>query len=166
MESLEAQTLKILSSNREGISDDTLKAKLKNVSDSDRMEVLNSLIEKSRLEVSATPDNDIIYKYISEEDALKLRELTEEEKAIYSYINDSGNKGLWITDIKKKVGHAMAASASKIVKRLEKKGFIKSVPTVKAKNRKVWMVVGVEPSNDVTGGVLAEGVFDLGFMGK
>ena len=75
----------------------------------------------------------------------------------------SGDKGLWINDIKKKAGK-LASKVNVIIKSLEKKSFIKSVKTIKAKNRKVWMAMSVEPSVEVTGGILADDVYDSGLM--
>mmetsp|Transcript_18525 Transcript_18525/g.18228 ORF Transcript_18525/g.18228 Transcript_18525/m.18228 type:complete len:169 (-) Transcript_18525:256-762(-) len=161
--SLEKHILNILNDSPEGLSDEVLSKKLKKVKDEDRLTAINALLSTCRIEVTENADKDIVYKYISEEEAQKLRELSPEEAMIYKFIDESGNKGLWITDIKKKAG-PLSSNASQIVKKLEKKGFIKGVKTIKAKNRKVWMLMSVEPSPEVTGGVLADDVFDLELM--
>lgn len=160
---LEKHILSILNDNPQGLEDEVLTKKLKNVKDIDKAEALNRLLEKSRIMVTSQENGELVYKYIDEEEAQRLRELAPEEFIIYQLIEESANKGLWINDIKKKAGK-LASSANAIVKKLEKKGFIKSVKSIKAKNRRVWMVMSVEPSPEVTGGMLAEDVFDLGMM--
>ena len=54
-----------------------------------------------------------------------------------------------------------SAQITKTLKKLEKKSLIKSVKSVLAKNKKVWMLADVNPSHEVTGGILGEDVFDL-----
>lgn len=160
---LEKHILSILNDNPSGLEDDILTKKLKNIKDVDKAEALNRLLEKSRITVSQQESGELVYKYIDEEDALRLRELEPQEYVIYQLIDESGNKGLWINDIKKKAGK-LGPEANNIVKKLEKKGFIKSVKSIKAKNRKVWMDIRQEPDPSVTGGALADDVFDLGVM--
>jgi DNA-directed RNA polymerase III subunit RPC6 len=159
---LERHILSILNEFPSGIEDEMLSKKLKNVRDLDKAEALNRLLQKSRLSVIQT-DNGIMYKYIDEEEAMRLKELLPDEYLIYQLIEEAGNKGLWINDIKKKVGKK-SSDTNSIIKKLDKKGFIKSVKSIKAKNRRVWMIISVEPSLEVTGGVLADDVFDLGLM--
>lgn len=160
---LEKHLLSILKDNPSGLEDNILTKKLKNVKDIDKAEALNRLLEKSRIVVAAQDNGELIYRYVDEEEAQRLRELAPEESIIYQLIEEAGNKGLWINDIKKKAGK-LSGSANSIVKVLEKKGFIKSVKSIKAKNRRVWMAMSVEPSPEVTGGILADDVFDLGLM--
>lgn len=159
---LENHILDILNSIPMGLDDSMLTKKLKNVREDDKARALNSLLEKSRIDVVQTNEG-LVYKYIDEEDAQRLRDLLPEETAIYRLIEEASNKGLWINDIKKKAGN-LGPSANTIIKKLEKKGFIKSVKSIKAKNRRVWMIISIEPSQEVTGGVLADDVFDLGLM--
>lgn len=159
---LETHILNILNDNPNGLSDDNLSKKLKNVDITSKTEALNKLLEKTRIMVVSQDNGELAYKYIDEEEAQRRRELSPEEYVVYQFIEESGNKGMWINDIKKVT--KLAAKAGEIVKKLEKKGFIKSVKTIKAKNKKVWMVMNVEPSQEVTGGMLADDVFDRDLM--
>ena len=135
---LEKHILSILNDNPRGMEDHELTKKLKNVKDLDKAEALNRLIEKSRILVSSQDNGELMYKYIDEHDAERIRQLSPEEYIIYQLIEESGDKGLWINDIKRKAGK-LGSKANQIIKTLDKKSLIKSVKTIKAKNRKVWM---------------------------
>ncbi len=43
---------------------------------------------------------------------------------------------------------------------MEKRGVIKKLKSIQQKNRQVWMLMEIEPSNDVTGGLIGEENFD------
>jgi predicted transcriptional regulator len=43
---------------------------------------------------------------------------------------------------------------SKILKKLEKKEMIKKMKSIQAKNREVWLMMDIEPSAEVTGGII------------
>ena len=72
--------------------------------DEDKAEAINGLLGKSRVDVAQNEAGVLVYRYIDEEEALRLKELLPEEVMIYRLIEESGNKGLWINDIKKKAG--------------------------------------------------------------
>ena len=40
-----------------------------------------------------------------------------------------------------------------LMKKLEKKGLIKSVKSINAKNRNIWILSELDPSEDITGGI-------------
>jgi DNA-directed RNA polymerase III subunit RPC6 len=50
---------------------------------------------------------------------------------------------------------------NRILKKLEKKGLIKGVKSIHSKNKKVWMLMELEPSTEVTGGLIGQDNFDL-----
>ena len=74
-----------------------------------------------------------------------------EERLVYQIIEDSGNKGIWIRDIRIKSNLGQTHIA-KIVKTLESKKLIKSVKSVQASKKKVYMLYDVTPDESLTGG--------------
>ena len=160
---LDLHILKILNDNPNGLEDEILSKKLKNVKDDDKADSLNRLLSQSRITILQLESGELAYKYVDEEEAMKLKQLSQEEILIYQIIEESRDKGIWINDIKKKAGK-LSSQANTITKRLEKLGFIVSHKTIKAKNRRVWMISSIEPSPEVTGGLCAEDIFDLGIM--
>lgn len=72
---------------------------------------------------------------------------------MYQTIEESGNRGIWINEIKNKVEFKNTAIINRILKKLDKKGLIKSIKSIQ-KNRKVWMLMEIEPSTEVTGGLI------------
>ena len=72
---LEKHILSILNDNPSGMEDQELTKKLKNVKDIEKAEALNRLIEKSRIIVTAQDNGELMYRYIDEEDAQRIRQL-------------------------------------------------------------------------------------------
>jgi hypothetical protein len=48
-----------------------------------------------------------------------------------------------------------------VLKKLEKKGLIKKIKSLQQKNKQVWMLIEIEPSVDVTGGLIGSDTFNL-----
>lgn len=71
----------------------------------------------------------IIYKLKTTYDVEGLKYADNEEKVVYRIIEESGNKGIWIRDIRNKANLA-ALALNKVIKNLESKKMIKSVKTV------------------------------------
>jgi DNA-directed RNA polymerase III subunit RPC6 len=74
-----------------------------------------------------------------------------EEKIIYRIIKEAGNKGIWMRDIRFK-SHILPNQLNKHLKSLENKKIIKSVKSVSAYKKKVYMLYDVEPDSTLTGG--------------
>ena len=62
----------------------------------------------------------------------------QEEKIVYEIIEESGNKGLWIRDIRVK-SNLVQTQLNKVLKALESKKLIKAVKSVNANKKKVYM---------------------------
>ena len=54
----------------------------------------------------------MVFKYRSEKEALKFRDLTKEEIAVYEVVMQSGNSGISTIDIKIKFAHLHYQEAS------------------------------------------------------
>lgn len=89
------------------------------------------------------------YKDPTKTDAVKGSD--NEEKVVYSIIEEAGNKGIWIRDIRYK-SNLMMTKLNKVLKSLETKKLIKAVKSVSAIKKKVYMLYNLEADSSVTGG--------------
>ena len=74
-----------------------------------------------------------------------------EEKLVYKIIEDAGNMGTWIRDIRVKSNLAQA-SLTKVLKSLKQKRLVKEVKCVNSTRKIVYMLHHLEPDRSVTGG--------------
>lgn len=137
--------------NPEGLSNTDLSELLPNISVQDRVASINKLLQLGHLEI-LTKNNSLIYRY---KDPLKKSNVPKgadnEEKIVYSIIEEGGNKGIWIRDIRVK-SNLVLTQLNKILKNLETRKLIKAVRSVNASKKKVYMLYNLEPDRTVTGG--------------
>ncbi|KAI8435796.1 hypothetical protein MSG28_004023 [Choristoneura fumiferana] len=74
-----------------------------------------------------------------------------EEKVVYNLIEEAGNKGIWIRDIRVRSNLANT-QLTKVLKSLESKKVIKAVKCVNASKKKVYMLFNLEPDRSISGG--------------
>lgn len=134
-----------------GLSNADLSELIPNVSVEQRVASINKLLQQGHLEI-LTKNNSLIYRY---KDPLKKasvpRGADNEEKIVYSIIEEGGNKGIWIRDIRVK-SNLIMTQLNKILKNLETRKLIKAVKSVNASKKKVYMLYNMEPDRTVTGG--------------
>ena len=87
----------------------------------------------------------------------RLKDLSRDDRIVYGVVKASGDKGIWIKDIRTKTNLAIN-SVDGSVKKLESKGIIKAVKTVRHPTRKYYMLTQYEPSEEVVGGVWYNGL--------
>ncbi|CAG9312949.1 unnamed protein product [Blepharisma stoltei] len=134
------------------------------INESEKVAVLNTLIGSGQISIT-DEDGEVAYHYQSEEQAKSIKSLLPEENLILQIIREAGNKGVWNQEIKAKT-EIPIAQINKILKNLEKQGLVYSVKSVQFKNRTIWLLKGVEPNKDVTGGFLfSEQEFDRNKLG-
>lgn len=137
--------------NPDGLSNSDLSELLPNISVQDRVASINKLLQLGQLEI-LTKNNSLIYRY---KDPMKKSNVPKgadnEEKIVYSIIEEGGNKGIWIRDIRVK-SNLIMTQLNKILKNLETKKLIKAVKSVNASKKKVYMLYNMEPDRTVTGG--------------
>ena len=75
----------------------------------------------------------------------------EEEKIVLSIIEKASNKGIWVRDIRFQ-SNLPQIRLNKVLKNMETKKLIKSVKSVAASKKKVYMLYDIEPDRSVTGG--------------
>lgn len=137
--------------NPEGLSNSDLSELLPNISVQDRVASINKLLQQGHLEI-LTKNNSLIYRY---KDLSKKTNVPKgadnEEKIVYSIIEEADNKGIWIRDIRVK-SNLIMTQLNKILKNLESRKLIKAVKSVNASKKKVYMLYNMEPDRTVTGG--------------
>jgi DNA-directed RNA polymerase III subunit RPC6 len=144
---------------REGIIDEDLTNALK-ISEDKKLELLNVLSEHGYLKFQQSKGGSLIYLYQDPEELKKFQGLDKEDEMVYRAIADSKSKGILTNEIKNKTG-LTAPQINKILKKLEGKALVKSVKHINMKNRKVWMLYELEPTDEVTGGLFyVDNAFD------
>lgn len=113
--------------------------------------IINKLLTKSFLIMCQEKDKTLSYKAKDPSKSTIIKGADKEEKIVYSLIEEAGNKGIWIRDIRNK-SNLMQKQLNKIIKNMETKKLIKAVPSVAAGKKKVYMLFNVEPDESVSGG--------------
>lgn len=134
----------------EGITDDALQQKLPDLSVEKRLLVFNKLIAQGLLDLFNKGES-LLYKVKDPVVSEKLKDSDNEEKVVYKIIEEAGNKGIWMRDIRFK-SNLMPTQLNKILKQLETKKIIKAVKSVAASKKKVYMLFELEPDRSLTGG--------------
>ena len=75
-------------------------------------------------------------------------------------IEDGGSQGILGTQFSKIINQPMK-KVNEILKSMERRGAIKKVKSVSKGNKIVWLLAGVEPGQEVTGGLTGTDSFDL-----
>ena len=116
---------------------------------------INGLLQLCKIQMYKVKESSgalkIAYKALSQDETARWKNLSVEELLVYQLIRDSGNQGIWTRDLKLKSG-LQQPQVAKFLKGLENRKLIKSIKSVKNKNRKVYMIFELEPSATVTGG--------------
>ncbi|XP_050303983.1 probable DNA-directed RNA polymerase III subunit RPC6 [Anthonomus grandis grandis] len=149
-EEYEGRLLELIKDKPEGISNTNLKQCLSDVPLSDLTIVINKLLKSGTLELFKTKD-DLLYKFKDPSKKTTVKGSDNEEKIVYKIIEEAGNKGIWIRDIRFKSNLNMT-QLNKVLKSLETKKIIKAVKSVAASKKKVYMLYDLEPDSSVTGG--------------
>ena len=143
--------LLFLRSNPEGILQDRLTSLIP-FKEEEIVNGLNELIQQNRIIIIDTPGG-VLFKFRSEKEALKFRDLSQEEKDVYEIVISSGSNGIGTNEIKSKVRIDNTTFINKILNKLSKKFLIRGLKVLNTKNKKVWIGYDVEPSQEITGGI-------------
>ncbi|CAL6437404.1 unnamed protein product [Bathycoccus prasinos] len=154
--------------NNQGVSDEDLKKILSFWKGCVRAEIINDLLDKEQITLhteGGEGDNATCYfKRVSEEEMLKKRGLSSEDRLVLQVIETAGNSGMWTKEVKQKTNFPQV-KVTKIFKTLEQRKLIKSVKHVAQQNRKVYMKYDLEPSREITGGAwFTDQEFDAVFV--
>ncbi|CAJ0592737.1 unnamed protein product [Cylicocyclus nassatus] len=144
---IEDQIYGIVQSSPDGMDTDTITALTPAVPALDRQNAINNLLVTKRLVISKTPGGALKLKVNTN---TQLTGATDEEQAIYTLIEDSKRKGIWIRELRDGSGLSQI-QLRKVLKSLEQKKLIKNVKAV-GTTKKCYMLYGLEPDTSLTGG--------------
>lgn len=117
-----------------------------------RLAAINRLLESGRMQLLRRPsDNAILYKAVARNETAHLAGLSVQDRLVYAEVEKAKAAGTWTKELRIRCGLTIAA-VKKSLANLEARKLIKSVNNVQYKNRKMYMLVGVEPAQAVTGG--------------
>ncbi|XP_023169337.2 probable DNA-directed RNA polymerase III subunit RPC6 [Drosophila hydei] len=134
-----------------GATNDDLSKALSDMPAGSRVEGLNVLLKQGSIEILKKGDKLIYRAKDPEKKSALPKDADNEEKVVYSIVEEGGNKGIWIRDIRMKSNLNMT-QLNKILKNLETKKLIKAVKSVNASKKKVYMLYNLEADRSVTGG--------------
>ncbi|XP_051166706.1 DNA-directed RNA polymerase III subunit RPC6 [Leptopilina boulardi] len=148
----EQKLLELAQSKPKGFSDKDITASLPNLNPSQTAELINKLLSQGNIELFTSGVNKtLLYKLKDPTKERFAKGSDNEEKIVYSIIEEAGNKGIWIRDIRFK-SNLNQISLNKILKSLENKKIIKSIKSVAAGKKKVYMLYDLQPDRSITGG--------------
>ncbi|KAH8398621.1 hypothetical protein KR215_003028 [Drosophila sulfurigaster] len=134
-----------------GATNDDLTKALSDMPAATRVEGLNILLQQGGIEVLKKGEKLIYRAKDPQKKSALPKDADNEEKIVYSIVEEGGNKGIWIRDIRIKSNLNMT-QLNKILKNLETKKLIKAVKSVNASKKKVYMLYNLEADRSVTGG--------------
>ena len=112
-----------------------------------RAAAMNKLLAEGKIELCVQGSQPLFRL----KDHEKNKGSDAEEKVVYSIIEDAGNKGIWLRDVRFK-SNLNQKVLNKVIKSMESKKLIKSIKAVNALKKKVYMLYNLEPDRSVTGG--------------
>lgn len=147
---VEQKIIELCNANPTGITDKIVQLHIPNVEPVARAEAFNKLLGQGKIEI-LKQKNQLLYRLKDPEADKKCKGSDREEKVVYKIVEEAGNKGIWIRDIRMKSGLVLT-SLNKILKNLQSKKLIKAVKSVSACKKKVYMLFNLEPDRSITGG--------------
>jgi len=150
-EDLKAQLVEKLRTAPSGLSNDQLESHFGAGKMAGIAEVVNQLLEAKRLNLFMQGSNNLVYRLVAEETAMKFEGLTQEQMLVYQICERAGSKGVWTRDIKNQ-SSIPQHTLNKTIKDLESRSLIKHVRSVTSKSRKLYMLFDTVPTKEITGG--------------
>ncbi|ELT94539.1 hypothetical protein CAPTEDRAFT_19562 [Capitella teleta] len=147
---LDNRIIELCSEIPKGITDAVIQNDMPQFSPQERVMAINRLLSTNKVCLLKS-GSQLIYKLKDPDVGNKTKGGDTQEQIMYQIIEDAGNKGIWIRDIRTKSNLPMTA-VNKLVKSLESKKVIKAVKSVSASKKKVYMLASLEPDRSVTGG--------------
>lgn len=112
-----------------GATNDDLTKALSDMPAATRVEGLNMLLQQGGIEILKKGEKLIYRAKDPQKKSALPNDADNEEKIVYSIVEEGGNKGIWIRDIRMKSNLNMT-QLNKILKNLETKKLIKAVKSV------------------------------------
>ncbi|XP_063242392.1 DNA-directed RNA polymerase III subunit RPC6 isoform X3 [Bacillus rossius redtenbacheri] len=147
---VEQRVMELARSSAKGISDADIQRELPYITPQQKVVVINKLLSQGVLDVFSQ-GGSLWYRTKNASAGGSMKGADTEEKVVYGIIEEAGNKGIWIRDIRYK-SNLIPLQLNKVLKALEGKKLIKAVKSVSASKKKVYMLYNLEPDRSVTGG--------------
>lgn len=141
--------LELLQESVTGLSDADLTLAL-NISQDRKLVILNKLMVSKYIN-PIQKQNTIYYLYQDPLLATILESLPRDAKTIYDIISAMGTDGISKNDLNKRSGYN-STNVTNALKVLEKNGLIRSVKSIKQKNKNIYILFDLDPNEEVTGG--------------
>ena len=139
--------LKICQEHDKGVTEKVLRKTMSDVDADTRAAATNKLLNEGKIELFLQ-GNQPLYRLKDHE---RNKGSDAEEKVVYSIIEEAGNKGIWLREIRNR-SNLNVKLLNKVIKNMETKKIIKSIKAVNALKKKVYMLYNLEPDRAVTGG--------------
>lgn len=161
LQSLEEQVLQISRQFPQGATNDEIFSRIPgDIKPANRTAAYNKLLSKGRLRIAkrqatgpdGTKRDDIIYQFVSAEDAAKFRGLDATDRLIYDCVSRSAQNGVTKRDIRFRTNVQNGTEIKQTVDRLLQRGLIKEVKSIQGANKRVYIVSELDPSTQHTGG--------------
>ncbi|KAJ1944428.1 34-kDa subunit of RNA polymerase III (C) [Kickxella alabastrina] len=150
MEEVDTRLYNVLLQKPDGVDNDTLHEALPDLKQEDIVNSINRLLQSGLLELMQVGTR-ILYRGVSRNEIERLSGLSSDEKLVFKHIENSNNEGIWVRTLKQKT-NLLQGVINRCLKGLEQKALIKSVKSVKHPTRKLYMLIELTPSSDITGG--------------
>ncbi|KAI5643054.1 RNA polymerase rpc34 subunit domain-containing protein [Phthorimaea operculella] len=149
-EAIKEKVINLAKKNPKGISDKDITAEIPELTSAELVPVINALLQQGFIDIY-NQSGSLIYKLKAQTSKQAVKGADNEEKVVYNLIEEAGNKGIWIRDIRIRSNLANT-QLTKVLKSLESKKLIKAVKCVNASKKKVYMLYNLEPDRALTGG--------------
>ncbi|XP_071950167.1 DNA-directed RNA polymerase III subunit RPC6-like [Antedon mediterranea] len=147
---LEVRIMELCRQNSKGVADSVIQKHLPDVGAQQRVSAINRLLSTGKIDLVKT-STELMYRAKDPTSSAKIKGADNQEKLVYQIIEESGNKGIWIRDIRYR-SNILQTQVNKILKNLETRKLIKAVKSVGASKKKVYMLYNIQPDRSVTGG--------------
>ena len=121
-----------------GVSDKILQTSMPDMDPKSRALAINTLLTSGKIDLLKSAEKGLLYKAKSEGDKTGNIRGDAEEKLVYRIIEEAGNKGTWIRDIRIK-SNLVQTQLNKVLKSLKNKKLIKDVKCVGSARKIVYM---------------------------
>ncbi|CAG9565501.1 unnamed protein product [Danaus chrysippus] len=142
--------LNVARKNPKGISDKDMAAAVPELTSAELVAAINKLLQQGVFDLY-NQGGSLLYRLKNQNSKQAIKGADNEEKVVYNLIEEAGNKGIWIRDIRIRSNLANT-QLTKVLKSLEGKKVIKAVKCVNASKKKVYMLFNLEPDRSVSGG--------------
>lgn len=145
---VETEILSLLTNNENGLSNEDLMKQTPGMDVKARGEAVNALLSSGKIEMLAGQAPGAFVLRLRK--GTQIAGATHEEQLIYSLIEESSKKGIWIRDIRDRTGLSQT-QMRKVLKVLEQRKLVKSIKAV-GTTKKCYMLYDVEADESLTGG--------------